>query len=100
MQTAAISAKEARKRFAEIVNRVVYGKEQIVITRYDRPEAVLIPFEIHQKETIQKTNQETENRRKILKKFIKLGAGFGKWKAAETIIKERDRERLKWQKLS
>lgn len=99
MQLATISAKEARERFAEIVNRVVYGGEEIVITRYDRPEVVLVPFEERQRQKTKK-DKEKERRKKIVGRFIKLSKEFGKWKASETIIRERDRERLKWQKLS
>ncbi len=36
-----VSIAEAKARFSELVNRVVYGGEQIVITRRGRPVAVL-----------------------------------------------------------
>jgi prevent-host-death family protein len=40
-----ISVAEAKARFSELVNRVAYGKEQILITRRGKPVAVLTsPF--------------------------------------------------------
>ena len=38
-------ASEARSRFADLVNRVAYGKERIVIQVRSRPKAALVPFE-------------------------------------------------------
>jgi prevent-host-death family protein len=40
-----ISTAEARKKFAEIVNRVAYGKEPIVLTRRGEEIAALISME-------------------------------------------------------
>ena len=40
-----ISTAEARKRFAEIVNKVAYGKETVVLTRRGEEIAALIPME-------------------------------------------------------
>ena len=40
-----ISTAEARKNFAEIVNRVTYGKESIILTRRGQEIAALISIE-------------------------------------------------------
>ena len=40
-----ISTAEARKKFAEIVNKVAYGKEPIVLTRRGEEIAALISME-------------------------------------------------------
>lgn len=39
------TAVEARKEFAEIVNRTVYAKERIVITRKGKDVVAIIPIE-------------------------------------------------------
>ena len=36
---------EARKQLAEVVNRVAYGKERVVLTRHGREVAALVPLE-------------------------------------------------------
>lgn len=36
---------EARAQFSELVNRVGYGKERIVLTRHGRPLVALVPAE-------------------------------------------------------
>lgn len=36
---------QARAEFAELVNRVVYGGERIVVTRHGKPLAALVPAE-------------------------------------------------------
>jgi prevent-host-death family protein len=40
-----IPVTQARAEFAELVNRVVYGGERIVVTRHGRPLAALVPAE-------------------------------------------------------
>ena len=36
---------EARRQLAELVNRVAYGKERVVLTRHGRAVAALVPME-------------------------------------------------------
>jgi prevent-host-death family protein len=40
-----ISAKEARDRFSEVVNRAAFGKERVVVTKNGKPVAALVPIE-------------------------------------------------------
>lgn len=40
-----LSAMQARRAFAETLNRVAVGKERIVLTRRGRPVAALVPVE-------------------------------------------------------
>lgn len=40
-----INVAEAKKRFSELLGKVAYGKEQIVITKKGRPMARLVPTE-------------------------------------------------------
>ncbi len=40
-----ISAVDARKKFANIINRVAYGKESFVLTRRGEPLAALVSME-------------------------------------------------------
>jgi len=40
-----ISTAEARKNLAELVNRVAYGKEQVVLTRHGKQLCALVPIE-------------------------------------------------------
>ena len=43
-----IGAKDARARFAELLGRVGFGREEIVIERSGKAMAVLIPMEVYQ----------------------------------------------------
>ena len=43
--TDGISIGEARKAFADLLNRVMYGGERIVLTRRDRPVAAIVSVE-------------------------------------------------------
>jgi antitoxin Phd len=43
--TTTISTAEARKNFADLVNKVVYGKESAVLTRRGREVAALVSIE-------------------------------------------------------
>jgi prevent-host-death family protein len=40
-----ISAADARKRFANIINRVAYGKESFVLTRRGEPLAAIVSMD-------------------------------------------------------
>ena len=43
MNEQTISVAEAKKHFSELIGKVAYGKEQIIITKRGRPMARLIP---------------------------------------------------------
>ena len=43
--TTTISTADARKKFADIVNKVAYGKESVVLTRRGRKIAALVSIE-------------------------------------------------------
>jgi prevent-host-death family protein len=45
MAVTAVSVAEARSDLAELLNRVAYGKERLVITRHGRELAALVPVE-------------------------------------------------------
>lgn len=38
----AVGSREAKERFGELVNRVGYGRERVVIEKHGRPVAVLV----------------------------------------------------------
>ena len=40
-----ISAADARKRFADIINRVAYGQESFVLTRRGKPLAAIVSMD-------------------------------------------------------
>lgn len=40
-----VSAEDARRDFGELLSRVAFGRETIVITRYDKPVARLVPLD-------------------------------------------------------
>lgn len=42
--TQTVSAQDARNKFSEILNIAVYGKTKVVITRFNKPQAVLIDY--------------------------------------------------------
>lgn len=42
-QTTPYSIAEARENFSEIINRVAFGGERIVITRHGKPIAAIVP---------------------------------------------------------
>ncbi|MFZ0660924.1 MAG: type II toxin-antitoxin system Phd/YefM family antitoxin [Candidatus Binataceae bacterium] len=41
----AISTVAAREHFSDLINRVAYGKDRVVLTRRNRPLAAVVPFE-------------------------------------------------------
>jgi prevent-host-death family protein len=40
-----MTAKEARERFSDLVNRTAFGKERVVVTRNKRRVAAMVPVE-------------------------------------------------------
>lgn len=41
----AITTVSARQHFSDLINRVAYGKDRIVLTRRNRPLAAMVPIE-------------------------------------------------------
>jgi len=42
---AAVTTAAARKNFSDLINRVAYGKDRVVLTRRNRPLAAVVPIE-------------------------------------------------------
>jgi prevent-host-death family protein len=55
-----VSVSEARESFADIVNRVAYRNERVLVTRRGKPIAALIPME--QVEFLERTEDEYDLR--------------------------------------
>jgi prevent-host-death family protein len=68
-----ISTVEARNKFSDIINRVAYGKERVILTRRGAEVVALIPAEdIHLLEALE--NQiDLEEARAALKEVKKKG---------------------------
>ena len=47
--TLTVSAQDARNKFAEILNTAVYGKKDVIITRFDKPQAVLMEYKEYER---------------------------------------------------
>lgn len=47
--TQLVSVRDLRNRFAEILNTVVYGNTSVVITRFGKPQAVLVDYKEYQR---------------------------------------------------
>jgi len=41
----AVTTASARKNFSDLINRVAYGKDRIVLTRRNKPLAAVVPIE-------------------------------------------------------
>jgi prevent-host-death family protein len=41
----AVTTAAARKNFSELINRVAYGKDRVVLTRRNRPLVAVVPIE-------------------------------------------------------
>lgn len=44
-----VSAQDARNKFSEVLNTAVYGKKSVIITRFDKPQAVLIDYQEYER---------------------------------------------------
>lgn len=67
-----VSAQNVRNQFAEILNTAVYGKTNIIITRFNKPQAVLMGYKQYEfltDPTKRYTKEEWENGFKALDKI-------------------------------
>jgi len=53
MNQQSISVAEAKKHFSDLLGRVAYGKEQIIITKRGKPMARLVPTEENDEHLVQ-----------------------------------------------
>jgi prevent-host-death family protein len=56
-----VSISEARETFADLVNRVAYGRERVLIARRDRALAAIVPIE--DVERLDRLDRESERQR-------------------------------------
>ncbi len=47
--TTSVTAQNARNNFAEMLNTAVYGRTNIVITRFNKPQAVLLDYQEYER---------------------------------------------------
>ncbi len=47
--TQTVSAQDVRNKFAEVLNTAVYGSTNIVITRFNKPQAVIINYKEYER---------------------------------------------------
>lgn len=72
--TIQVSAQDARNKFAEILNTTVYGKTNVVITRFNKPQAVLIDYKEYERLTnphLRMTHKKWAKGFKVLDKIRK-----------------------------
>jgi prevent-host-death family protein len=80
MQTIHVGAEQFRRQLAELLNRVSYGREQVVIERHGSPQAVLIPYAVYEElanqlEPVDSVKQQEEAfERKLLETGFLLSA--------------------------
>ncbi|MBI2611645.1 type II toxin-antitoxin system Phd/YefM family antitoxin [Candidatus Gottesmanbacteria bacterium] len=66
--TQTVSAQDARNKFSEMLNTAVYGKTKIIITRFNKPQVVLIDYKEYEfltDPTKRFTNEEWEKGFKV-----------------------------------
>jgi len=47
--TQTISAQNVRNKFAEVLNTAIYGSTSVIITRFNKPQAVIISFKEYER---------------------------------------------------
>ena len=79
-----VTASEAKLHFGELLNRCVYGSEPIVITKHDKPVAVLVKMaEWKTKSTTKK--EEDEDVHPLHKRILESKVEYKKWAAKHNI---------------
>lgn len=72
MNYTVVSLKDARDRFSELIERAALVRETFMVTKFDRPKAMIVPVE-------EKFSPEKQSGREALKNFI------GIWKNRQDI---------------
>mgnify|MGYP001616200782 CR=1 FL=1 len=72
--TRTVSAQDARNKFAEILNTAVYGKTKVIITRFNKPQAVLIDYKEYEFLTDPSKRFTNEEWKKGFKVFDRIAA--------------------------
>lgn len=47
--TQTVSAQDVRNKFAEVLNTAVYGSTNVIITRFNKPQAVIMNFKEYER---------------------------------------------------
>ena len=73
MNYTVVSLKEARDRFSELIERAALVRETFMVTKFDRPKAMIVPVE-------EELSEKKQSGRDALNNFI------GIWKNRRDII--------------
>ncbi|MBI4990532.1 type II toxin-antitoxin system Phd/YefM family antitoxin, partial [Candidatus Gottesmanbacteria bacterium] len=47
--TQTVSAQDVRNKFAEVLNTAVYGSTNVIITRFNKPQAVIMNYKEYER---------------------------------------------------
>ncbi len=61
-----VTTVEARKQIGEVINRVAYGKERVVLTRRGKPIVAVVPIEDLETLDLLEDRLDVEEARKVL----------------------------------
>lgn len=70
MNTTTISATELKNRVSEVINRVHFGDEEVVVTKTGKPFVRISPFYLREE------NKSKEYRKKLLDKYFGILPDF------------------------
>jgi prevent-host-death family protein len=106
MTDATVSIGQVKRDISELVNRVAYGHERIVLTSRGKPKAVLVSIEdyeqlrkVNQAEYVQRWRQWLADAQHLAQAILADRSGQPLdydliWQAARTELEERDEQRL------
>ncbi|MAZ77132.1 MAG: prevent-host-death family protein [Legionellaceae bacterium] len=77
-----ISSVHARERFSEIINRVVFGRERIIINRHGQGTVAMVPLEDLQ--LLELIEDQTDIKEALMAKKAMAGKTWTSWDKLKT----------------
>ena len=89
-----VSSKDARAKFAEILNQVMYAGREFIISRFDKPIAKITPIQSASED------KDMTKRKNVISKIVSMRKVFQTVDLTKIVIREREKEYRRWKKFS
>lgn len=94
MKNHQLPASEVKVHFGEVLNRVVYGKQPVIVTKHNKAVAVIVDMEEWQKHKQKKTESPPRKRAKWLIEADRIREGIHVWQKKTKVVDTLDSVKL------
>lgn len=94
MKNQQLPASEVKVHFGEVLNRVVYGKQPVIVTKHNKAVAIIVDMKEWQKHSCKKTETPPRKRAKWLIEADRIRENIHVWQKKTKVVDTLDSVKL------